>query len=71
VAGSLALLVLALAARRAVVVGTLLFVSMLVQLGLAQLDETSRWLASLHAVNALVVVGLAMMMTTRTQRPSV
>lgn len=56
---SLVILVVAVLARRSLVLAGLLFVAMVLQMVLAQLDDTSRWLASLHAVNALAVIGIA------------
>lgn len=56
---SLVILIVAVLARRSLVLAAILFVAMVLQIVLAQLDDTSRWLASLHAVNALAVLGLA------------
>jgi hypothetical protein len=59
VIASLVILIVAVLARRSLVLASLLFGAMVLQMVLAQLDDTSRWLASLHAVNALAVMGLA------------
>jgi hypothetical protein len=59
VIASLVVLIVAVLARRSLVLASLLFGAMVLQMLLAQLDDTSRWLASLHAVNALAVIGLA------------
>jgi hypothetical protein len=54
---SLVILVLAVLARRSLVLAVLLFGAMVLQMVLARIDAD--WIASLHAVNALAVMGLA------------
>jgi hypothetical protein len=57
VIASLVILVVAVLARRSLVLAVLLFGAMVVQMVLARIDAD--WIASLHAVNALAVMGLA------------
>ncbi|MEX2212325.1 MAG: hypothetical protein WD689_11255 [Gaiellaceae bacterium] len=71
VAGSLAILVVAALARQSLVLGALLFGAMLLQMVLSQLVDTSAWVASLHAVNALAVLGLAGSLAARAARSRV
>lgn len=57
VVASLVILVIALIARGSVFLALGLFVAMVLQIVLAEIDV--EWIASLHAVNALAVIGLA------------
>ena len=59
VIASLLILVIAALARRWLLWAGILVLAMLLQMVLAQLADESAWLASLHAVNALVVLGVA------------
>jgi hypothetical protein len=59
VGASLVILVVAALARQWLRWAGILVVAMLLQMVLAQLDDQSAWIASLHAVNALVVLGVA------------
>lgn len=59
VAASLVILLIAALARRWILWAGILVLAMLLQMVLAQLADESAWIASLHAVNALVVLGVA------------
>lgn len=60
VIASLVILIVAAVAQRSVIFAALLFAAMVLQLLLANvIADASNWLGALHAVNALVVLGLA------------